>query len=162
MEGDRRRFPRFPFVADVEISVIPTKTKLQARMSDLSLDGCYIDTLNPPPLRTPLRLRVQAGEKSFECSGKVRFCAAGLGIGVEFDKMPAPEWQKLAAIMEGLASERLGFAAKGTSYEEIIEGTLSLLESLTDVLLKKGVLKREEIVAALRARRNRPPLAEKP
>lgn len=155
MEGERRRFPRFPFVADVEILAVESKTKLQARMSDLSLDGCYIDTLNPPPVGTQLRLHVQAGEKSFECLGKVRFCAPGLGIGVEFAKMPAQDWQKLAGVVESLASERLGTAAKGSSYEEMIEGTLALVEALTDVLEKKGVLRREEIGAALRARRSR-------
>jgi len=157
MDAERRRFPRFPFVADVEISAVESKTKLQARLSDLSLDGCYLDTLHPPPLGTQLRLRVKAGEKSFECLGKVRFCAPGLGMGIEFARMPAQDWQKLAAVVESLASERLGFAAKGSSYEEMIDGTLALVEALTDVLEKKGVLSREEIGAALRARREKPP-----
>ncbi len=159
MEGDRRRFPRFPFVAEVEILAVESKTKLQARMSDLSLDGCYIDTLNPPPVGTQLRLRVQAGEKSFEFVGKVRFCAPGLGIGVEFDKMPAEDWKKLAAVVESLASERLGTAAKGSSFEEMVEGTLTLVEALTDALEKKGILSRAEVGAALRARRSKSPPA---
>lgn len=159
MDGDRRQFPRFPFVADVEILTVESKTKLRARMSDLSLDGCYLDTLNPPPVGTQLRLRVLAGEKSFEALGKVRFCAPGLGIGVAFDKMPAEDWKKLAGVVESLASERLGVAAKGSSFEEMIEGTLALVEALTDVLEKKGILSRAEIGAALRARRGKSPPA---
>ena len=49
MEQDRRRMPRVPFVASAELLEVDTGTRMNAQVSELSLHGCYVDTLNPLP-----------------------------------------------------------------------------------------------------------------
>jgi hypothetical protein len=47
--SERREVPRYPFVASAEQIDVNTGTQLSARVSELSLKGCYLDTLNPFP-----------------------------------------------------------------------------------------------------------------
>ena len=44
---ERRQFPRFPFNADVEVVEPQSGAKITGRVSDLSLSGCWVDTLSP-------------------------------------------------------------------------------------------------------------------
>jgi len=44
-QAERRASPRYPFVAVAEVTELSSGARLSARTSDLSLGGCYIDTL---------------------------------------------------------------------------------------------------------------------
>ena len=48
MEHERRRAPRYPLIASVEVIEPQTNTHLRARTSDLSLVGCYLDMTYTP------------------------------------------------------------------------------------------------------------------
>src|SRR5438477_30287 len=52
MEQERRRMPRVPFVASAELLEVDNGTRMNAQVSELSLHGCYVDTLNPLPKGT--------------------------------------------------------------------------------------------------------------
>jgi len=87
---DKRTANRVAFIAAVEITEIATGTRLSARTSDLSRTGCYIDTLNPIPTKTVVRVRLtQHGEK-LDLPGRVVYVSPGLGMGVRFDEDLAP------------------------------------------------------------------------
>jgi hypothetical protein len=58
---ERREVPRCPFVASAEEIDIDTGAKLSARVLELSLKGCYLDTLNPFPKGT----QIQTGDFSW-------------------------------------------------------------------------------------------------
>jgi len=45
--GDRRRATRYSFSATAEVLEIASGTRVSARAADLSMNGCYLDTLNP-------------------------------------------------------------------------------------------------------------------
>lgn len=84
MEQERRCAPRYPFVAHAELSDEERSIYLRARVSDLSLSGCYIDTIHPLPTGTQVVLYVSDDSGSFQARGKVVYCLPNLGVGVAF------------------------------------------------------------------------------
>jgi|SRR5271167_3287299 len=98
---DRRNAPRFSLILVAEITALPSGTKLNARSSDLSRSGCYIDTLNPVPMGCEVRVRFTRAGDVFEATGKVVYVSAGLGMGIAFEE-PVPGSQ-LAVLDRWLA-----------------------------------------------------------
>jgi hypothetical protein len=82
--AERRRNLRFAFTATLEAIENKTGTKVVGRTSDLSLGGCYVDTLSPFPMGTEAIVRIQKGNVTFEAQAKVIFSANGMGMGLAF------------------------------------------------------------------------------
>jgi PilZ domain len=81
---ERRAAPRYPLILGAEVTVLSNKAKLQARTSDVSRTGCYIDTLNPCEAGTQIHLRLDYQSESFEALARVVYISPGLGMGVAF------------------------------------------------------------------------------
>ena len=92
---DKRSDPRIPFIAVVEVTEVATGTRLAARTSDLSRTGCYIDTLNPTPSRTVVRVRLSHNGEELELPGRIVYVSPGLGMGVRFDDQLTTEQSSL-------------------------------------------------------------------
>jgi len=88
---DRRASPRFPVVLAAEVTETATGTRLSARTSDLSRNGCYIDTLNPIPVGTAVRVRLFHETETFEAPAKVVYVSPRLGMGLTFSNDLAPD-----------------------------------------------------------------------
>jgi hypothetical protein len=73
MDSERRRAPRYPFIADAEVIETASDTKLGAKTSDLSIGGCFLDMLNPSPVGTDIRVRISHANTTFTASGRVVF-----------------------------------------------------------------------------------------
>ena len=103
MGQERRRTPRFPFVAAAEVVNVAGGMGISARVSELSLHGCYIDMSNPLPEGTSILVKIDYGGRHLEALGKVVYSAPLLGIGVSFCKISVhssivlKEWLVLAA-----------------------------------------------------------------
>jgi hypothetical protein len=82
--AERRRNLRFPFTATVEAIEAKTGTKVTGRTSDLSLGGCYVDTLSPFPVGTEARVRILRENETFEAQVKVIYSSIGMGMGLAF------------------------------------------------------------------------------
>lgn len=80
---ERRRTPRYPFIATAEIIDPATKASAPARVTELSLHGCYIEMPNPLPKGASLHAKVYSEGKFFESAGKVVYSLQN-GIGVTF------------------------------------------------------------------------------
>ena len=91
---ERRSAPRYPLVLAAEVVELPRGAKLSARTADISRTGCYIDTLNPVPQGSQVRLRFTHHNEVFEAVGKVVYVSQGLGMGVVFVSA-APEHQAM-------------------------------------------------------------------
>jgi len=74
---------------------LPRGAKLSARTSDISRTGCYLDTLNPSPVGTKLRIRLTHHDELFELVGTVVYTSASLGMGVAFTEFAPKEMLKL-------------------------------------------------------------------
>jgi hypothetical protein len=102
----RRANPRFSFFADAEVT-LRDGTGVRAQLAELSSRGCYIDTLEPIPVRTKLRLRICDGMSTCELHGKVLYMHSGggfgiFGMGVLFEEMGAEQQSAIDAWLHGL------------------------------------------------------------
>jgi hypothetical protein len=82
-----RKSPRFPFIASAQVTETRTEARLQARTSDLSREGCYLDMLNPLPTGTLLRINVTHQNKQLDAVGRVVHSQLNVGMGVRFEEV---------------------------------------------------------------------------
>ncbi len=94
-----RTTPRFAFIAEAEVVGL----KDSARVSELSARGCYIDSINPLPKDTEVRIRIRYGCSNCEFTGTVIYTHAGFGMGVVFGKMTAEQRSTLDVWLDELA-----------------------------------------------------------
>lgn len=87
MEQDRRRSPRFPFIASAQVHTDSMGSQLSARISDISASGCYVDTINPLPDGTSVRVKIFNETKSFEAAATVVYSHTHLGMGLRFSEI---------------------------------------------------------------------------
>jgi len=84
MEQDRRRTPRYPFVASAEVVEAGSGTKTTLKVSELSLNGCYVETPNPMEIGTALVIKIFKEPHFFEATARVAYSQANLGMGLTF------------------------------------------------------------------------------
>jgi PilZ domain-containing protein len=89
MEQERRRSSRFPFIASAEVLQENNGSRLSARISDISTSGCYVDTINPLPDGTSVRVKILSETQSFEAAATVAYSHAHLGMGLSFGAVPS-------------------------------------------------------------------------
>src|ERR1700744_1445121 len=82
-----RRSPRFPFIASVQVVETRREARLQARTSDLSREGCYLDMLNPLPIGSRLKINVTHRNQQIEATGRVVHSQLNVGMGVQFEEI---------------------------------------------------------------------------
>jgi hypothetical protein len=105
--ADRREAPRYALILAAEVTDLASSAVLNARSSDVSRNGCYIDTLNPVPVGSQVRVQLRHEDAVFETTARVVYICPGLGMGLHWGN-PGPEKQ---ALLEGWLSE----AAKTTA-----------------------------------------------
>jgi hypothetical protein len=88
MEHERRLSPRFPFIASAEVLSEAVGTRTIARISDLSATGCYVDTINPLPHGTFVKVKIFTESRHFEAPATVVYAHTHLGMGLIFRDVP--------------------------------------------------------------------------
>jgi hypothetical protein len=103
MGGERRRYPRVP--ALFEVTWEGAAGRYEARTSDLSEGGCFIDTIVPAAAGEELtfRLRLPAGGW-LELQGVVTYHCPNTGFGVLFKAASAEDRKRLGWLVK--AEER--------------------------------------------------------
>lgn len=104
--SDRRSAPRYALVLAADVVELPRGTRLIARTSDISRTGCYVDTLNPIPQGSQVRLRFTHHKEVFEAIGRVVYVSPGLGMGISFEQVDPQQQAVLVRWLEGPARER--------------------------------------------------------
>jgi hypothetical protein len=84
VEQDRRLTPRYSFIASAEVADEQSGAGVAARISELSLNGCYLDMVNPLPMRTNVLINISSGADSFRAKGRIVYVHPGIGAGVIF------------------------------------------------------------------------------
>ena len=147
---ERRQGPRYQFTATVELVDLKSRTRVQARTSDLSLGGCYIDSTSPLPVDTTVKMRLTQENRSFEVEARVVYALAGMGMGLAFTG-GAPEQM---AVLERWIGELSGdvlpeLSASGPSEQSCgSKGSGQtqsyVLSSLVIELVRQGLLSKEK------------------
>ena len=83
--ANKRRFPRHRISYPMEMrdgrgGGVPMHTNA----SDIGGRGCYVETLVPFPLGTPLHISFWIGEEKISTAAMVRASDTGVGMGIEF------------------------------------------------------------------------------
>lgn len=81
---ERRRSPRYSFIASAELIEQASDVRIATRVSELSRFGCYLDMMNPFPLGTLVLVKISAGDAFFQAKGKIVYAQTNMGAGVVF------------------------------------------------------------------------------
>jgi PilZ domain len=84
MNPDRRGF-RFSISAAAEIAQESTPSaSVAVRATEISLHGCYLETLAPFAELTPVFVKIFYENEYFEAKGTVVYVKPAVGMGLEF------------------------------------------------------------------------------
>jgi hypothetical protein len=101
MSSERRRAPRYQFIADAEVTEVESGAKSKVKTGDLSIGGCFLRMLNPPAEGAEVHVTIfQAGE-AFTALGRAVFVFPNMGMGIAFNEIES----KPLATLEGWLSE---------------------------------------------------------
>jgi PilZ domain len=81
---DRRDSPRYALTLVAIVTEMATSNVLNARSSDVSRSGCYVDTLQPLPTGAQVKVLLRSGDEIFEAPARVVYMCPGLGMGVNW------------------------------------------------------------------------------
>ncbi len=147
---ERRRFPRYPFTASVEAVELTSQTRIQGRTTDLSRGGCYVDTINPLPEQTTVRIRLTRENRSVEAQAKVVYSVVGMGMGVMFVSADREQLLALERWIGQLSGELPSEANVPEPPDQTCAATNSndaqadVLSELVIELMRQGVLSGEK------------------
>ena len=79
--------PRYPFTATAETLDANSRSRMNARTSDISGGGCYIDTFCPLPRKTEVKIRISRDGEFLEAQAMVVYSKIGMGMGLCFSSM---------------------------------------------------------------------------
>jgi hypothetical protein len=102
--NDRRRNPRFSCAGPARILHLPSDgTLLTGFLRNLSLGGCYVETVSPLPsgARAEILLRVNAA--SLRAAGRVSITHNHCGMGIEFLHLSSTGQSMLLDLLRDLA-----------------------------------------------------------
>jgi hypothetical protein len=93
--SERRGWPRYAITAMARVVEPRSLAKAEGRCTDLSLGGCYVDSINPFPKDSAVRVSIWQGSRSFESEARVVFSQVGMGMGLMFTEIEPAEREKL-------------------------------------------------------------------
>jgi hypothetical protein len=144
---DRRLDLRVAFIAPVEVIDLRTGLRFQGKTSDLGSNGCYVDTLNPFPEGTGIKLRIYSGTERLEVRAVVSARYAGSGMGLAFRELTPAQ----RAILESWLCETLVPSEASPATPDCLEKSApsngpgeSRMVRLIRTLERKGVLSHSE------------------
>lgn len=151
--AERRKNTRFTVSASAELFESQTSTRLNGRVSDVGMGGCYIDTVSPFPIGTSLLIKLVSGEHSVAAKAAVVYAQVGMGMGLVFTEISADHKERLSAWLRELNGET---SEEHPSQAETLEpsvscaraepaGLVQALQELVSLLGNRGVLSESEV-----------------
>lgn len=104
---ERRKNPRFKINVPVEIHTETNSAPLHCATSDLSLGGCYIESMYPFPAGTRLDLKLEASD-TLLISARVVTCDPQFGNGIQFLRMLPEDEVLLSKFLDHAHQELAG------------------------------------------------------
>ncbi len=152
---ERRNSPRYAFTAAAVVMDVKSHTRMNTRISDLGLQGCYVDTNSPFGLGTVVKIHISNASRTFETSGIVVYALANMGMGLAFDT-PAPDQltvlQKWLGELSGESPCEFDPSANAMPQradQSSTENQRAVLQELLTTLMHKGTLTNSEGTALI-------------
>lgn len=99
-ESNRRRFTRHKIPIPMEIRDETAGAPMRVQVTDVSGNGCYVETILPLPKATNLRVEFWIDEKKVAGSAVVRTCDPGVGMGLEFTGLTPETKQRVQEYLD--------------------------------------------------------------
>ena len=97
---NRRKFLRHKISFPLELRDERVNTPLRVNATDISGNGCYVETVMPLPVATALRVDLWMGEERISPSAVVRTRDPGVGMGIEFTGMTEEQKKRFQAHLD--------------------------------------------------------------
>lgn len=155
-QDERRNVQRFVINADSEVEEPKAKAKVNGRMTDIGLGGCYVDAMTTFPVGTHVIVRMMREDLPFEAGAKVVFASPGLGMGLAFSNLGPEQQRQLSqwiAELSGTAIEAPKPAkVPASQLRELMGrgGERGALVQLITLLTRKGMLTESEFEQLVR------------
>ncbi len=162
--AERRLHPRYPFTAAAEVTELRSQARVAGRTADLGRGGCYVDTISPFPVATPVKIRLTFEKKCFESQGAVIYAHVGMGMGLAFTEIKPDQLPILQDWLAELSGEprpphpvtvqpEAEVQPEPTSDEEPPprEREIYVLNQLISLLVRKRLLTEKEGMDLLRS-----------
>jgi len=101
---NRRRYARHKISFPLEFRDERVNTPMRVNATDISGNGCYVETVMPLPVSTSLRLDFWIDQERVTASATVRTRDPGVGMGIEFTGLPDDTKKRFQAHLEKLAA----------------------------------------------------------
>ena len=89
-------------MASVQLADLQSEKQLAAHIANLSLLGCFVETVTPFPEGTNVRLKISHASVNFIAIGKVAYSQPQSGMGVAFTTIEPSNVPILDAWLENL------------------------------------------------------------
>jgi len=99
---NRRRFARHKVSFPLEFRDERVNTPMRVTATDISGNGCYVETVMPLPVSTALRLDFWIEQEHITASATVRTRDPGVGMGIEFTGLPDESKTRFQAHLDQL------------------------------------------------------------
>jgi hypothetical protein len=149
-EHERRVARRNTLVASVKAGELTNGMSLSARTSDVSVHGCYLNTLNPFSPGTRIRVHLTKGNETFHSLAVVVYVHDDLGMGVAFTEISPTAREMIhrwMADQEGSEPLPAPSISEQKSMPRVANhGRTTLpIERLVQILVTQGLLTQEEV-----------------
>ena len=100
--SNRRRYHRHKIALPLEVRDERSNAPLRINASDVSANGCYIESMQPLPLGTSLRVDFWLDSDHVKVTAMVRTYDPGVGNGIEFTGMPVATKQRMQTYLDSI------------------------------------------------------------
>jgi hypothetical protein len=101
-QDNRRKFARHRISYPLELRDERVNTPMRVNATDISGNGCYVETVMPLPVATALRVDLWIEQERLSPSGVVRTRDPGVGMGIEFTGLPEESKKRFQAHLDTL------------------------------------------------------------
>jgi len=98
--SNRRRWQRHKVSLPVELRDERVKAPIRINATDVSGNGCYVESMMPLPLGTVLRVDLWLDSEHISVTAVVRTSDPGVGNGIEFTGMPQETKDRLQLYLD--------------------------------------------------------------
>ncbi len=101
-DSNRRRFHRHKISLPIELRDERVNAPTRINATDVSGNGCYVETMLPLPIGTVLRIDFWLDSEHLNISAVVRTCDPGVGNGIEFTGMTPDGKARMQAYLDAI------------------------------------------------------------
>ena len=100
--SNRRRYHRHKISLPIELRDERVSAPIRINATDVSGNGCYVESMMPLPLGTVLRVDFWLDSEHVNITAVVRTCDPGVGNGIEFTGMPADTKERMQTYLDAI------------------------------------------------------------